>query len=83
MSNKIDLSAFSVKQLKEFQNEIKNRIAGYSKFSKKNIKLEHRRKIIIGGWILKNAPEIVTQILPVLEREQDKIAFQNWNKKGE
>jgi hypothetical protein len=78
MLNQNCLSDFSMDQLLKFQTEVKNRISVLSRPRKEQIKLEYRRKIIVGGWILKNAPEIVSQILPYLEREQDKVAFQNW-----
>lgn len=42
-------------------------------------KMDERRKIIIGGWVLKHRPNLVKEIVANgLERKQDIAAFADW-----
>ena len=46
---------------------------------KQAVKLENRRKIILGGWLLKHRPDLVKNIvLHGLVRRQDINAFADW-----
>lgn len=47
--------------------------------SREKREADKRRKIIIGGWVLKHRPNLVREIIANgLEREQDKAAFADW-----
>ena len=40
---------------------------------------DDRRKVILGGWLLKHRPDLVQKIVENgLERPQDKAAFEGW-----
>jgi uncharacterized protein HemX len=40
--------------------------------------IDARRKIILGGWLLANHPELVRNAIQSLEREHDVEAFAGW-----
>jgi len=47
--------------------------------SREKREIDKRRKIIIGGWVLKHRPNLVREIIASgLERDQDKAAFADW-----
>ncbi len=42
-------------------------------------KRDERRKVILGGWLIKHRPDLVKNIIENgLTREQDKAAFEGW-----
>lgn len=42
-------------------------------------RLDARRKAIIGGWLMANKPELVSQIVMAFKRDQDTAVFQGWS----
>ncbi|MGZ5198779.1 MAG: hypothetical protein ACXWC4_03330 [Telluria sp.] len=50
-----------------------------AKEARKSAQLDKRRKIILGGWLMKHRLDLVQKIVENgLEREQDQNAFLEW-----
>lgn len=44
---------------------------------------DERRKVILGGWLIKHRPDLVQKIVENgLERAQDQAAFEGWTPPG-
>jgi hypothetical protein len=69
-----------LEKLKAQRNEIDRKIReAAATQSAADREADKRRKIIIGGWILKHRPQLVRQLIANgLDREQDKVAFAGW-----
>lgn len=51
-----------------------------SKEMRKTAQLDKRRKIILGGWLMKHRSDLVAKIVANgLERDQDRNAFTGWS----
>lgn len=51
-----------------------------AKEARKNAMLDKRRKIILGGWLMKHRADLVQRIVENgLERDQDRKAFADWD----
>jgi len=51
-----------------------------SKEMRKTAQLDKRRKIILGGWLMKHRSDLVAKIVANgLERDQDRNAFSGWS----
>lgn len=67
-------------KLKEKQADLSKRIARLqARESAARRKLDERRKIILGGWLIKHRPDLVKHIADNLERDQDRRAFADWD----
>jgi hypothetical protein len=62
-------------QREELDKRIRELVSAEAKAQREDDK---RRKIIIGGWVLKHRPELIKNIIANLEREQDKAAFEDF-----
>lgn len=69
-----------IDQLKAQREALDKRIKELaSKDQRAERKLDERRKVILGGWLIKHRPDLVKNIvLNGLERPQDKAAFEGW-----
>lgn len=45
-------------------------------------RLAARRKVILGGWLLANRPELVQEIVLSLRRDCDRAVFVDWQPTG-
>lgn len=69
-----------IDQLKQQREELDKRIRELAAQDQKaERKRDERRKVILGGWLIKHRPDLVSKIVENgLEREQDKAAFEGW-----
>jgi hypothetical protein len=66
--------------LKQQREELDKRIRELAAQDQKaERKRDERRKVILGGWLIKHRADLVQKIIENgLEREQDKAAFEGW-----
>lgn len=63
-------------QREELDKRIRELAAAQSKAERE---ADKRRKIILGGWVMKHRPNLVKEFLENgLIRDQDKAAFEGW-----
>jgi hypothetical protein len=74
------MNASKLEILKARQRELSKKIREVAAAqSSADRETDRRRKIIIGGWVLKHRPHLVKElIVNGLERAQDKAAFEGW-----
>jgi hypothetical protein len=69
-----------IDQLKQQREDLDKRIRELAAQDQKaERKRDERRKVILGGWLIKHRADLVQKIIENgLEREQDKAAFEGW-----
>lgn len=69
-----------IDQLKQQRDDLDKKIRELaSQDQRAERKRDERRKVILGGWLIKHRPDLVQNIIGNgLTREQDKAAFEGW-----
>lgn len=72
--------AARIEALKKRRDELDSKLRELAaKEARKSSQMDKRRKIILGGWLLKHRADLVKKIVENgLEREQDRKAFLDW-----
>lgn len=73
------MTTTKIDKLKAQREELDKRIRELAAAqSKADREADKRRKIILGGWVIKHRPNLIKEIIANLERDQDKAAFEGW-----
>ena len=72
--------AARIEALKKRRDELDSKLRELAaKEARKSSQMDKRRKIILGGWLMKHRADLVQKIVENgLEREQDRKAFLDW-----
>ena len=72
--------AARIEALKKRRDELDAKLRELAaKEARKSSQMDKRRKIILGGWLMKHRADLVQKIVENgLEREQDRKAFLDW-----
>lgn len=68
-----------LREAEDRMRSAENRLRALKQAAKReDARLANKRKIIVGGWLMANRPDLVQQVVKLLKRDQDRAAFVGW-----